>query len=269
MHLADGILSSHPELGLALNFLGVAGTGLALREVRHESPARLAWAGTLGAFVLAAQAINLPIASGASAHAIGAGLVTLLLGPSLAIAVLASVLVLQAILLADGGLTVIGINLLNIAILPTLATYAASRVLANRGAATAIVGTVFGAFLASMSLAATLVVCANAPAQWTMTWLVGLQCAAGAVEGVLTWIAVRHLKRQAPGLIGSVQGASANRLVALDDNSGAVDSAARSSSPLRWAALALLLLVALPPLASSSPDALEVVVNTLQLDDNK
>ncbi len=255
MHLADGLLTQ-PAVSVSANLVGMAGLGVALHRIGALPSARLPWAGTLGAFVLAAQAINLPLAPGVSAHAIGASLVTLLLGPALAIAVLSAVLLVQALLFADGGLTVIGINVLNIAVIPVLSMAIAGRVFGRGSAAGAVLGTAVGSVLAATSLSGLLVVGAGAPAAITVPWLVGVQAVAGVVEGCVTWLAVRALRRQASHLLAERPIASRT----LDDE---VDALLRPRAAARWGTIAVCLLLALLPLASNSPDALEVVVRRL------
>ena len=256
MHLADGILTQ-PGVSLAANLVGIGGVlVLALRRIDTLPPARLAWAGTLGAFIVAAQTINLPVAPGVSAHAIGASLVTLLVGPALGIVVLSAVLLIQTLLLADGGLTVLGINMLNIAILPSLTVAGAARLFGRDSAAAAIGGTALGSLIAAGSLAALLVFGAGAPVHITVPLLLGVQTAAGVVEGIMTWFAVRALRRQASHLLGEAP----RRLQTLDDEA---DALLQHKPAFRWAAVAVCLLLALLPLATSSPDALEVVMQRL------
>ena len=70
--------------------------------------------GIWGAFIFAAQMINVPIpGTGASGHLVGALLLCMLLGPARAYLTLAAVLVIQALLFGDGGLMALGANLLN------------------------------------------------------------------------------------------------------------------------------------------------------------
>lgn len=279
MHLADGILT-HPGWGIALNGLGALGLGIAVQRIEKLPADRLAWAGTLGAFVLAAQAINLPVASGVSAHAIGSGLVTLILGPAAAIVVLAAVLLIQAVLLADGGLTVLGINLLNLAIIPALCMYGVSSWFGRQSILTAVGGTLLGSLVSAGCLASLLVGGAHSPAAVTYPLLVGVQGLAGLVEGILTWFALRQLKEQAPELLRSSLASSPAESVAhpghtdpssmlsLDELENMSHSSRRGGGALRWAAVALVILVTLPPLASESPDALEVVVEQLHAGEN-
>ncbi|HMR77969.1 MAG TPA: energy-coupling factor ABC transporter permease, partial [Polyangiaceae bacterium] len=98
MHLPDGIVSSPAILvGAALVSAGVVSASVT-RVAKSDRAQQLAWTGTLAAFALAVQAVNVPAAPGVSAHALGASLLTLLLGPASAVLALATVVLLQALL---------------------------------------------------------------------------------------------------------------------------------------------------------------------------
>ena len=249
MHLADGILAD-PAVLLGLNVAGGAGLVLAARRQANDSARDIAWTGTLGAFALALQALNVPLVPGASAHAVGAGLLTLALGPARAVVALTAVLVVQSLLLADGGVTVLGINILNLAVLPVLVMHACRTLLSARIGlpATAAIGTALGAIVGASSLALTLVLGARAPAGLTFGFLVGVQALAGVVEGLLTAAAVRHLMGRAPALLVRTEPAERSPV---------------AFRGLLWTAVALGVTVALLPLASSQPDALEAVLERL------
>lgn len=244
MHLADGVLSSVPVLAGA-SVAGVSAVAAAARR-SLSGDGEAAWTGTLAAFVLALQALNVPMLPGASAHAIGAGLLALALGPGRAIVALTAVLIIQAIALADGGITVLGINALNIAVLPVVAVYVARRTFgeSRRGLmAAAVVGTLLGNLLGAVCLGTLLVAGASAPPGTTFGWLLAVQGAAGLAEGVLTALAVRALQGRAPGLLA--QGVHSTR------------------SGWGWALIATVLVVLLLPLASTQPDALELVLHRM------
>ena len=123
MHMADALLS--PGVGLAM--WGVAGTALAVASHRLRASAddRLVpLMGMLGAFVFAAQMINFSIpATGSSGHLGGGLLLAILLGPHAAFVVIASVLTVQALFFADGGLLALGANLVNLGLLPAFVAY--------------------------------------------------------------------------------------------------------------------------------------------------
>ena len=257
MHLADGVLTDS-SIAVGLNLLGAAAVGVALTRTQGDAR-KLVWTGTLAAFVLAAQALNVPAVPGASAHMIGAGLLTLTLGAGQAIVALSGVLLVQALLLGDGGITVLGLNALNLAVLPVCCIQGLRWLLGNgRRAllATGLLGTLLGNLLGALSLGGALVLGAGAPLGFTLTWLVGVQGLAGLAEGALTALTIGSLLKNAPGLLelGPIGRRS------LDQQ----PEPPRGARGIRWAALALAVTLALLPFASGKPDALEVVVERLQ-----
>jgi cobalt/nickel transport system permease protein len=248
VHLADGILAD-PVLLVGLNAVGAAGVAVALRKASVSDGREAAWVGTLGAFVLAVQALNVPLGPGVSAHAIGAGLLSVTLGPARAVLALTGVLIVQALLLADGGVSALGINALNLAIVPVVCVHAARRLLGPTPAAVAI-GTALGSVAGASSLALTLVIGSGAPPALTFGLLVGIQALAGVAEGVLTALSLRALERRAPALVrGRAPGVATEPI---------------TRRGLALAALAIGFALALIPLASSRPDALEAVLERLR-----
>ena len=133
MHLGNAALT--PEC--AAITLGAAASGLALAAVaiRREplSPQKVALAGALGSLVFAAQAINVPILPGASAHFVGGVLLAWALGPGLGAWAMTLVLAAQAVALGDGGLTALGANVLNMALLPAGLVTGARRMQMTEG----------------------------------------------------------------------------------------------------------------------------------------
>jgi cobalt/nickel transport system permease protein len=115
MHIPDGFLDA--RTAVASSLLAAGGLGLALREIRLSlPPARVPLIGLASAFVFAAQMLNFPVAGGTSGHLIGATLAMVLLGPQAAVLVMSTVLILQCFLFADGGLTALGANIFNLAL---------------------------------------------------------------------------------------------------------------------------------------------------------
>ena len=64
--------------------------------------------------------LNFPVAGGTSGHFLGAALAAILLGPWLACLTLAVVLGVQAFVFADGGITALGANILNMGVIGAL-----------------------------------------------------------------------------------------------------------------------------------------------------
>ena len=121
MHIPDGFIDAATSLGAG--GLSVAGVGVAVRKASaslEEGGPPLA--GLAAAFVFAAQMLNFPVAAGTSGHLIGAALATVLLGPWVGVVCLAVVVGVQA-LFADGGLSALGLNILNLALVAGLGGY--------------------------------------------------------------------------------------------------------------------------------------------------
>lgn len=113
MHMADALLS--PAVGGAMMVVSGGLILSSIREIHREfEESRVPLMGAAGAFVFAAQMINFAIpGTGSSGHIAGAVLLSALLGSAPAFLVMASVLLVQALFFADGGLLAFGANLFN------------------------------------------------------------------------------------------------------------------------------------------------------------
>lgn len=110
MHVPDGFLDVPTSIATAV--VAVAGVAVALRGARRELDERTApLAGVVAAFVFATQMVNFPVGAGTSGHLLGGALAAALVGPWTGVLVVAVVLVVQALLFADGGLTALGTNI--------------------------------------------------------------------------------------------------------------------------------------------------------------
>jgi cobalt/nickel transport system permease protein len=119
MHIPDGFLSG--EVAIATSVGGAAAVAVAVRRAeRTLDERRVPLLGVTAAFVFAAQMLNFPVAGGTSGHVLGAALAAILLGPWLACLVMAVVLAAQALVFADGGITALGANVLNMGVLGAL-----------------------------------------------------------------------------------------------------------------------------------------------------
>jgi cobalt/nickel transport system permease protein len=110
VHVPDGFLDA--PTSVATGVVAVAGVGLALRGARRELDDRTApLAGLVATFVFATQMLNFPVGAGTSGHLLGGTLAAVLVGPWTAILSLSVVLLVQALLFADGGITALGTNI--------------------------------------------------------------------------------------------------------------------------------------------------------------
>jgi cobalt/nickel transport system permease protein len=109
MHVPDGFFDV--PTSVATGVVAAAGVSIALRRARHELDDRTApMAGLVATFVFAGQMMNFPVGAGTSGHLLGGALAAVLAGPWTAVLAITVVLSVQALLMADGGITALGTN---------------------------------------------------------------------------------------------------------------------------------------------------------------
>ena len=247
MHIPDGFLSL--GVSLACWVLAAVGVGVALwrsREALGERQVPLM--GVLAAFIFAAQMLNFTVAGGTSGHLIGGALAAILLGPWAGILTMTTVVAIQALLFQDGGLLVMGANVLNMGILATLVGYGVYR-----GVMAVAQGRRWGLFVggfaaawgavvvASVACAIQLAFSGTSPLGVALPTMAGVHVLIGIGEGLIT--------------VGALAFVAAARRDLLEP-------AGAATGGVRWAVLGLVLALAvtlLAPLASPHPDGLERV----------
>jgi cobalt/nickel transport system permease protein len=207
MHIPDGFLSPEVAAACAVPAIGAVGYGLR-RATRELDERRVPLLGVTAAFVFAAQMLNFPVAGGTSGHFLGAALAAILLGPWLAGVVLSVVLVVQSLVFADGGVTALGANVLNMGVIGGLAVgglmLAAQRVLPqSRTTTLAVAGA--GAWLAVVAGAAAcaleLAISGTVPLGTVLPTMVGVHVLIGAGEAVITVAAVSAVLSTRPDVM--------------------------------------------------------------------
>jgi len=207
MHIPDGFLSNEVAAAVAVPAIAAVGYGLRRAEVDLDDR-RVPLLGVTAAFVFAAQMLNFPVAGGTSGHFLGAALAAVLVGPWLAGLVLAVVLVVQAFVFADGGLTALGANILNMGVIGGVVVgglmLAARRALpTTRGALLGVAAG--GAWLAVMAGAAAcsieLAASGTVPLGTVLPAMLGVHAIIGAGEAVITVAAVSTVLATRPDLI--------------------------------------------------------------------
>ncbi len=243
LHIPDGFLSVAVSAVCWLLILGML--AYAVRATQHRLDERLIpLAGIMGAFIFAAQMINFPVAGGTSGHFIGAALAFIALGPWLGLLTMTAVIALQALLFQDGGLVVMGANILIMGVVPGFVGYQVYRLGSGRGArlesgvtavaawlsimAAALVTTLLLAFSGTTSLAVAL------PA------MLGVHALIGVGEALITVAALAFIRRTRPTVLEE-------------------SSAAAQGSWLILGLIAVLVLLLMAPFASGHPDGLEWV----------
>ena len=134
MHIPDGYLS--PATCAALYAGAAPFWYVALRRVRRALHTRLVPLVSLfAAFSFVIMMFNVPIAGGSTGHAVGATLIAILLGPWAACLSVSIALVTQALLFGDGGITALGANCLNMAVIMPFVGYYVYRLIAGKAPA--------------------------------------------------------------------------------------------------------------------------------------
>ena len=126
MHIPDGLLSL--AVSSVCWVLAAIGVGLALwRSGRALRERQVPLMGVLAAFIFAAQMLNFTVAGGTSGHLIGGALAAVLLGPWAGMLTMTTVVAIQALLFQDGGLLVMGANIVNMGVIASLVGYGVYR----------------------------------------------------------------------------------------------------------------------------------------------
>ncbi len=123
MHIPDGYLSPLTYLPLYGGFVVVA--AIATKKLKNNLQSRIIpYAGMAAAFSFLIMMFNIPIPGGTTGHAVGAGIISIILGPWVAFVAVSIALIIQALVFGDGGITAIGANCFNMAfVMPMVAWY--------------------------------------------------------------------------------------------------------------------------------------------------
>ena len=136
MHIPDGYLS--PATCAALYATSAPFWYVALRRLKRRLTTRLIpLLSVFAAFSFLVMMINLPLPGGTTGHAVGVAIASIVLGPWASILAISIALLIQALFFGDGGVTTLGANCFNMAIVGSLVAYLVYRLLAGRAALTA------------------------------------------------------------------------------------------------------------------------------------
>jgi cobalt/nickel transport system permease protein len=249
MHLPDGFL---PPLMAAVGWLiALLFIARALRRTgRDLADRQVPLLGILAAFIFAAQAINFPIAGGTSGHLVGGTLAAVLVGPWAGGLVMTAVIMLQGFLFQDGGLLVMGWNIVNMGVITSFVGYGAyslvRRMLARQNSKV-VVGSFVGAWVSvvvsASAAAAELAAAGTFPIALALPAMAGVHVLIGLGEGLITAATLAFLLVARPGLFSTPE----------------VGPSVGKREWLVGGLMVALVLALLSPLASPFPDGLETV----------
>jgi len=262
VHAPDGFLTTPTAITTGLMSAGAIGG--AIRASRPElDDDRIPLAGVTAAFVFAAQMVNFPVAAGTTGHLLGGALAAVLLGPSLGLLVVAVVVLVQALAFADGGLTALGYNLLNMSVVTALGGWAvfrgSRRLLPSTAAGITVAAAVAGfasVLLSAMAFSLEWLFGASAavPFDRVFVAMVGVHALIGVGEALLTAGVLAAVLSVRPDLVRGADGmrspATRRRL-------------SRPRFVVAGVVLALVMAVGISQFAVDAPDGLERVAQDL------
>jgi cobalt/nickel transport system permease protein len=213
MHIPDGFISA--PVAAAAGVVAVGGIALCLRRSGRELDDRTApMAGLVAVYIFAVQMLNFPVAAGTSGHLLGGALAAILVGPYTGALAVSVVIIVQALLFADGGLSALGLNIINMAFVTVLVAWPVFRLLvralpASRGVWT---GAAFvAAFLSvpASALAFTLEYAVGGTGTYSigtvLAAMVGTHVLIGFGEGLITALTVGAVLAARPDLVLGVR----------------------------------------------------------------
>lgn len=209
MHVPDGFFNAATSIGAGAISAGTI--GVSLRKAARDLTDRLApMAGLVAAFIFALQMVNFPVASGTSGHLLGGALAVILLGPAVGTVCVTVVLAVQALLFADGGLSALGLNVVNMAFVAGLGGWLVFRALrlvlpARPSSVASASGVAAGVsvVLASLAFAIEYAVggAGGASVGTVVGAMVGVHALVGIGEGVITAATVGAVMASRPDLV--------------------------------------------------------------------
>lgn len=271
MHIPDGFVNV--PVAAVTGVVSAAALTYSLKKAGKELGEKsVPLLGVTAAFVFAAQMLNFPVAAGTSGHFLGALLACVLLGPWAGFIVITAVLILQALLMADGGITALGANVFNMALIGGWLSYAVflglRRVLA-RNAAGFLVAVVIASWLsvvvASAACAVELWLSGTVPLGLTLPAMVSVHMIIGIGEALIGTAVLAVVMKARPDLIHGLTPALRATAAAPAAAGNTAGAAGTSTRRRVWTFAAVALVVALAlvifaaPFASPWPDGLERV----------
>jgi cobalt/nickel transport system permease protein len=218
MHIPDGFLSL-PVAAVTYGVSAAVGAATIVQAKRRFADRFVPLAGISAAFIFAAQMINFPIGGGTSGHFLGAMLACLLLGPSVGFWIMTLVLTMQALVFADGGITALGANVLNMGIIGGIIPYALFALIVKilpKGKGSFLTSTfvvswlavVLAAFVCSIELG----VSGTIPFKVVIPVMTGFHVLIGLGDAVVTTAVLSYMLNARPDLVYAWSGEKTARI---------------------------------------------------------
>ncbi len=212
MHMADALLS--PAVGATMWAISTVSNGYGIKKITDSqlSEKKLPVMAVSGAFVFAAQMINFTIpGTGSSGHIGGGILLAMLLGEFPALLTISSVLLIQCLMFADGGLLALGANIFNMGVVPCLLVFPVLKMFLKKGISrkklmiTAFVGPIVGLQLGAFGVVLETLISGITQLPFTtfIALMQPIHLAIGVGEGIVTALVVIFVYQMRPEIIES------------------------------------------------------------------
>ena len=252
MHVPDGFMNV--TMSAATGVISFGTLWVYIRSAKDLIADKfIALTGMMSALIFVLQMINFPVAAGTSGHLLGGALAVIVLGPRLGLICLSVVVIIQSLLFADGGLSALGVNVLNMAIVTSATSWFIVKYwikfigknktsIVTVSVLAGILSVVFSsiAFTIQYAIGGTI----SIPVGTVLIAMVSTHLIIGLGEGIITALIITLLMRVRPDLVYAYDRS--------DENTTKV-------SFYGLFIILILLLSLVTPFASSSPDGLESV----------
>jgi cobalt/nickel transport system permease protein len=206
MHAPDGFFA--PWLSIVGWIITVAMVALAIRNTKDQlGETQVPLMGIIAAAIFAGQMLNFTIPGGTSGHLLGGTLAAIMLGPWAGVLIMTAVVAVQGLLFQDGGLLVMGVNIINMGIITSFVGYFVFKWVKGlvRGNGGLLAGAFLGAWVSlivtSVAAAIELAVSGSSPLQVALPAMVGVHAVIGVGEGLLTVFALAFILATRPDLV--------------------------------------------------------------------
>ena len=208
MHIPDGFLNAPTWAGTWL--ISAAGIGVAAKQAGKTLREKIVpMMGVTSAFIFAAQMLNFPVAGGTSGHLLGGVLAAVLLGPAAGAIVISVVLIVQALVFQDGGITALGANIFNMAFAGTVGGWLifklVSKLFKKRCLFAVAVAAWASVIIASFACAIELGISGTVPFAIVAPAMLGIHALIGIGEAIVTVAVVAFVKKMRPDLVAGFE----------------------------------------------------------------
>lgn len=208
MHIPDGFLDGK-TIATTYASAGAVSAYVIKKAKEKIGEEKIPLLGVTAAFIFAAQMVNFPVFSGTSGHLIGGLLAALLAGPWGGFLIMSSVLIVQSLIFADGGLTALGANIFNMAFLGSVVGWYLYKWLIsfikNRRTAV-IISSFLSVELAAFACSLELAFSNTAPLSLILPAMLGVHAIIGTGEAVITIGVIEAVRKVRPDLIFKPEG---------------------------------------------------------------